>query len=53
MLLDDMRPQLMVQAVVVAFVKEVEVVVGQARDIVPHRDRGGLGFFAMGLFFSI
>jgi hypothetical protein len=42
-----MGPQLMVQAVVIAFVKEVEVVIGQERDVMPHRDRGGLG---LGLF---
>jgi hypothetical protein len=45
-----------VQAVVIAFVKEVEIVVGQQRDVVPHRDRGsfglGLGFFVChGLIF--
>ena len=33
-----MGPQLMVQAVVIAFVKEVEVVIGQERDVMPHRD---------------
>jgi hypothetical protein len=37
----------MVQAVVIAFVKEVEVVIGQERDVMPHRDRGSLG---LGLF---
>ena len=37
----------MVQAVVIAFVKEVEVVIGQKRDVIPHRDRGSLG---LGLF---
>ena len=47
--LEPMGPQLMVQAVVIAFVKEVEVVIGQERDVMPHRDRGGLGL-GLGLF---
>ena len=50
LVLEPMGPQLMVQAVVVAFVKEVEVVIGQERDVMPHRDRGGLGL-GLGLFF--
>ena len=34
--------QLMVQAVVVAFVEEIEIVVGRERDVVPHRVRGSV-----------
>ena len=45
-----MGPQLMVQAIVIAFVKEVEVVIGQERDVVAHCHWGGLGF-GLGLFF--
>lgn len=50
--LEPMRPQLMIQAVMVAFVKEVEVVIGQERDSMPHRDRGSLGLgLGLTLFF--
>ncbi len=46
---EHMGSQLMIQAVVIAFVKEVEIVVGQKRDVVPHRGRGSLGL-GLGLF---
>ena len=55
-LLEHMGAQLVVQAVVIAFVKEVEVVVGQKRDVVPHRDRGVLAlvlvFWSAIVYFS-
>ncbi len=48
-LFEHVGSQLVVQAVVIAFVKEVEIVVGEKRDVVPHRDRGSLGL-GLGLF---
>jgi hypothetical protein len=48
-----MGPQLVVQPVVIAFVKEVEIVVGEQRDVVPHRDRGSLGLFRCHKFIFI